>query len=100
MPWLPDPDAPAPNGDPHEPLPRPLPDEPEDPDHPWNGTDDGHDCADCALGSIWRCDPAAHVWDGRDPMALLRVVERAELVRFLDEMARMRWQGRTDQVLP
>lgn len=31
LPWLPDPDAPAPNGDPREPLPQPLPDEPEDP---------------------------------------------------------------------
>lgn len=31
MGWLPDPDAPPPNGDPHEPLPQPFPGEPEDP---------------------------------------------------------------------
>lgn len=31
MPWLPDPDGPGPNGDSREPLPQPLPGEPEDP---------------------------------------------------------------------
>ena len=29
------------------------------PGHPWNGTD-GHNCATCPDGNIWRCDEAAH----------------------------------------
>jgi hypothetical protein len=38
----------------------------------------------------WRCDPDAHPWDGTDPYALLKPVDRAELVRFLDKMAAIR----------
>jgi hypothetical protein len=28
--------------------------------HPWNGTDDGHDCADCHPESIWKFDRPRH----------------------------------------
>lgn len=31
-----------------------------EPMHPWNGTDDGHDCADCHPESIWKCDKTRH----------------------------------------
>ena len=33
----------------------------ERPSHFWAGDDDGHSCADCPDGSIWRCDPLAHI---------------------------------------
>lgn len=37
----------------------------DDPDttaplHPWDGDDDGHNCAGCPRGGIWRCDEPAH----------------------------------------
>jgi hypothetical protein len=28
--------------------------------HPWVGSEDGHNCRDCAEGSAWRCDRPAH----------------------------------------
>lgn len=31
-----------------------------EPTHLWNGREDGHNCADCPNGSLWRCDRAAH----------------------------------------
>src|SRR5258707_243619 len=32
------------------------------PTHHWNDPDgDGHNCADCASDSMWKCDAAAHV---------------------------------------
>lgn len=39
--------------------------------HLWAGTDDGHSCAECEDGSIWRCDKPAHL----SPMAALTATQ-------------------------
>lgn len=30
-------------------------------DHPWNGTEGGHNCESCEPDSIWKCDPMSHL---------------------------------------
>lgn len=65
------------------------------PDHAWNDPDgDGHDCADCAPDSVWKCDEAAHF----DPRQVIRDVQEA-MYPELERAARQRRLQRTDRPL-
>lgn len=59
--------------------------------HAWNDpNDDGHDCANCAPDSTWKCDRDAHL---NGPYSLLSEQERADLDANLREMAATRRRG-------
>lgn len=55
------------------------------PMHAWAGDDDGHNCAECPDGSIWRCDRLAHF----DVEQMIADVN-AEIGPDLERMARQR----------
>lgn len=60
--------------------------------HVWNDPDgDGHNCADCAPDSMWKCDEAAHF--PSTAYGLLTEAERADLDRELREGAAQRRLG-------
>jgi hypothetical protein len=65
------------------------------PDHKWNDPDeDGHDCADCAPDSMWKCDRFVHLLGGmRSAYDLLSPEQQSSLADELAKGAAVRRRG-------